>query len=615
MKSVQRWATVLAAALVAACGGSGDGGTAAQVDGAIVKGPVTGATVCAFALTGGAKGRALTVQATSPGGVVTNGCFVTGADGAYAFTVPGYSGEILLEATGGNYCSDENPLSNGACTGGGAVVALNETMTAAASVSGGTRSTTYVTPLTTAAVGVAAANGGITVDAFRGRFATLAGTVIGNSGVTPSSVPTAATQPYLAQVAQFVRNGGKLSSAVASLQQGSTAFSSTGGSNPGGTTPGGTTSPATVNAALAGAYSLVFKKGGGSGCGTVCSYTDGQTVDVTVHADGRLVIGALSLSNPFYRSYGGQPNLHEVIWLDSANNIEYALSDNAEPHFNEINVGNVATASGGVPGFIGQIRMAQQSGAVSLAPLAGTFPLAYQYSGPPVAWTSVTIGTDGAVTFNGGSGPSATAAQVTEINEYLSCCGNVQIKTSNDFNSNDDDFRVYRDNAGATRSIEYYVGNGSGINTNKVGVRLGTVQALPAPAVTVPAGAGIAGTFGGTDVTSSTFANASKSDNSFFIDTMGGTSPGMGVQISLPAGTPITPGTYACEASPTRQIQISGRATAGAVILTPLRGGRCSIVVDTYTGTGSTGRFVAELVGDSQDGTPAIVQGAFNYGN
>ena len=76
-------------------------------------------------------------------------------------------------------------------------------------------------------------------------------------------------------------------------------------------------------------------------------------------ADGKLTIGALVLSTPYYRKYGGVANKAEAIWIDCANNVEYALSDNSIPVFNEINVGDTTkpqAGGAGIPGFIGQMR-------------------------------------------------------------------------------------------------------------------------------------------------------------------------------------------------------------------------------------------------------------------
>ena len=140
----------------------------------------------------------------------------------------------------------------------------------------------------------------------------------------------------------------------------------TGGNNTGGNnntggstfTPPGTTTAGTVNAGLAGSYSLHYFKGTSEGCTTHCSFTEGQAVAVTVSADGKLSIAGKELTNPFYRSFGGQPNTFEVIWLDADAKVEYALSDNKTPHFNEINVGDASrpTNAAGVPTFLGQIR-------------------------------------------------------------------------------------------------------------------------------------------------------------------------------------------------------------------------------------------------------------------
>lgn len=126
----------------------------------------------------------------------------------------------------------------------------------------------------------------------------------------------------------------------------------------GACSPAGETSPATVNALLAKSYSLKFFKGGGSGCGTVCSFADGDSISVVVAADGKLKVGSLELSNPVYRKFGGVANTAEAIWIDCTGKIEYALSDNKGGTFNEVNVGDTTKALGtsGVPGFIGQIR-------------------------------------------------------------------------------------------------------------------------------------------------------------------------------------------------------------------------------------------------------------------
>jgi hypothetical protein len=351
---------LLSAVVAAACGGGGGGGDPV-VDGGVVKGPVLGATVCAFAVTNRAKGAPLTVTANAgASGRVVNNCYVTGADGAYSFRVPGGSGEVLLEATGGQYCTDELPVANGACLAGGTLVTMTETMTAAARVGAG-RAAVYVTPLTTAAVNNAAANGGLTVDAFEGAFATLAGQVIGNPNVKPSDPPSAQTQSYLTKVADHMKNGGTLNSAVSGLQKGTTTFTA-GGGGTGGIPADGVA--ATINAALVGQYSLRFhREPECDALGAACPYPDGQVIIVRVHSDGRLELPAGKvLTTPFHRKlYGGpSPHLPEIIWRDSFG-IEFALSDNEGGKFHEINVGdgNHPVMPAGYPTYLGQLRLAR----------------------------------------------------------------------------------------------------------------------------------------------------------------------------------------------------------------------------------------------------------------
>ena len=124
------------------------------------------------------------------------------------------------------------------------------------------------------------------------------------------------------------------------------------------TTGGGTTTPATINSALVGSYTLTYSEAAAGG-----PFSDGDTVAVTVAANGSLMVPAGSLSSPFYRSFGGTPNTAEIIWLDATTQIEYALSDNHAGNFNEINIGDASQAQGsGVPAFLGQLRMGSTGG-------------------------------------------------------------------------------------------------------------------------------------------------------------------------------------------------------------------------------------------------------------
>ncbi|RYY64464.1 MAG: hypothetical protein EOO24_56210, partial [Comamonadaceae bacterium] len=335
--------------------------------------------------------------------------------------------------------------------------------------------TVHTTPLTTAALMNAGSR--LSAVAFGNSFSALAGKILGGtSTVSPASAPTAATQPYLAQVATHIAGGGTLATAVASLAKGTTTFTAA---------PGGDTKPATVSADHVGTHDLVFKTGGGAGCaGTGCSYKDGDKLTFVVHGDGRLTLpGGKILTAPFNRSYGGTLNAHEIIWYDASAKIEYALSDNLGA-FNEINVGDLARpATGGLPRFLGQLRIPADDTLSAVAAHAGTYKLAFQYSGPTVAWTSVTIGTDGAISFEGGAGPNTRPSEVVEVFDRVGCCGRIDVQVNEDMNApangidGSDKISLHLDEGGKLRSISYDVGNADNLNDD-TGVRLGNVAAL-----------------------------------------------------------------------------------------------------------------------------------------
>jgi len=172
---------------------------------------------------------------------------------------------------------------------------------------------------------------------------------------------------------------------------------------------GNDTIPGTVNSALVKSYTLTFNKGSGAGCGSSCSYTDGQQVTAVVGGDNSLTIGGKKLTNPFNRKFGGTPHLPELIWKDG--DLEYALTDNQSGTFNEINVGK-AKAGGGIPGFIGQLRapVVAEDPVAKLAPFAGSYaPLYveksgnYTMTGNPAANAPITVSISaaGVVTVNG----------------------------------------------------------------------------------------------------------------------------------------------------------------------------------------------------------------------
>lgn len=120
------------AALLVACGGSDDVttlpnppvvATATTITGAAIKGPVNGATV--------------TVKKASDGTVI--GTTTTGTGGAYTLSVP-YTGDVILEISGGTYTDEATNVSTPLATPLKAVLTAN-----GGSVTG------VVTPLTTMA--------------------------------------------------------------------------------------------------------------------------------------------------------------------------------------------------------------------------------------------------------------------------------------------------------------------------------------------------------------------------------------------------------------------------------------------------------------------------------
>jgi hypothetical protein len=622
---MRRWLKAIClglAVLLAGCGGGGGGGggDGPTVSGSVVKGPVLGATVCAYALSAGARGGQLALGlATGAQGSISNGCYVTPADGSYSFSLPaGTTGDILLEATGGSFCTNETPIVAGACPGGGTLVNLGgAVMSSAVTLPGGNApATVHTTPLSTAAVN-AAAGAGFSAATFQTQFNALAGQIIGaNSGVTPSTAPNATNQPYLVQVGTFLQSGGSMTNAVASLQQGSTNFTS--GAN-------GTTSAAAIHASLVGSYNLVFAVGGGAGCGSACSYTDGQSVSVTVHSDGRLSIPGKTLDNPFYRHYGANPHLPEIIWLDSQANVEYALTDNSSGSFNEINVGNAANAGvSGIPQFLGQLRQPSNSNPMALlTALAGSYPLAYQYKGANVAWTGVTIGSDGAISFTGGAGPSVTAANIVQVSDWRSCCGYISVQVGVDLNgdgvNSSDVIKLFYDNNGALRSIEYDPGN-INVTSDDVGVRVGTVAALAHDGTVPPSTNAINGTANGTVLN---FAPSFTSSNAFSLllhgEAGGGTPPALYMQLA-PNQNLQQGSTYPCRKANMLTVTIMARLTSSAPMLTTDNGGRCEITVTQLTTDGGgnvteiRGTFTAEMVDTKQTSAPVtITNGVFRY--
>jgi hypothetical protein len=198
--------------VLAGCGGGGSGGVASAAGGGSLsgqsyKGPTAGASVCAYAIDNAAvsrKGAQVQAQAGSTASVV-DGCVVTANDGTFNLVLPAnVSGDLMVESTGGTYCSDESVFNGTSCAGAGTPIAmgtaqLRSVVTAAAS---GTVNVP-LTLLTTAAVGSASA-GTLHAASFATAYGNVA-TAFGLTGSTTATSPaTGALQTALAALSTYL---------------------------------------------------------------------------------------------------------------------------------------------------------------------------------------------------------------------------------------------------------------------------------------------------------------------------------------------------------------------------------------------------------------------------
>ena len=237
------------------------------VSGAVVKGPVSGAQVCAYSVVANARGAAL------------GNCTTADATGLYSLAVPADRGALWLEATGGSYV-DEVGQATVSLPAGSPLLSL-----VAAS---GSTVTAMLTPLTTLALNAArtATGAGGTLDA--AAFASAAAQLM-NSFALPAgldittTLPTfgAAINPYgsaLTAISQMVANGSTLASILATTQPGQlqaayavAAIAAAGPAAPPPANAGTPTASGTLTVA------------GATGAGAATSVTpqaDGFTVDV-----------------------------------------------------------------------------------------------------------------------------------------------------------------------------------------------------------------------------------------------------------------------------------------------------------------------------------------------
>jgi hypothetical protein len=122
---------------LAACGGGGGGGggntptppVAGTISGTAVKGPVSGGTMTAYALTNGAIGAKIASATTN-------------ADGTFSLSMGTYAGPVMLQMTGGTYADEATGTTMPMMTGD-VMTAVLPSMTAGQTMSG-----IQVTPLT-----------------------------------------------------------------------------------------------------------------------------------------------------------------------------------------------------------------------------------------------------------------------------------------------------------------------------------------------------------------------------------------------------------------------------------------------------------------------------------
>lgn len=229
---------------LASCGGNDDSSSASTppvavarpvaiggtISGTALKGPINGATVCAYKIDNAAANkRGALILATGPAGVtILAGCAVTPADGSYALILPvGTIGDVLLETSGGTYCSNEAQYDKASlrCLGtGGAALALNlnalrAVVTAPAS---GVVVPGMLTPFGTAAIANAIAAGNLSTVTFQSQFAALIAALGLPNGLTVTTAANDATlQALLAALSRaFGIDANALAQAFADFAKG-----------------------------------------------------------------------------------------------------------------------------------------------------------------------------------------------------------------------------------------------------------------------------------------------------------------------------------------------------------------------------------------------------------
>ena len=211
--------TAAAALLVAGCGGGGsaiDGPGATNtpsgggvISGCVIKGPVSGAPVQAFALSGGVMGAQLSSA-------------LTDATGAFTMPMGSYAGPVMLQMSGGTYTDEATgiPMTMGA---GDMMTAVLPTIAAGATVNG-----VAVTPLTAMAQAMAQRmSGGLTA-----ANIAAANTAVGNYFMVHDIVHTQPINPLVtgsaAGATQDMMNYGMALAAMSQYAKGAGMSNSSG---------------------------------------------------------------------------------------------------------------------------------------------------------------------------------------------------------------------------------------------------------------------------------------------------------------------------------------------------------------------------------------------------
>lgn len=223
----------LLAILLGACGGGGGSsaspaGASASgsvISGSATKGPLKGASVCVYASDAtSSNGRGAKIELAA-GPLVTNGCQITGGDGSYTLTLPaGAPRNVVVVASGGSYCSDEQAVqTDGTCRSGSTLLTLpsDAELSAATTLPANDgNATLHLTPLSQAAWQNALAR----QTSFSQEFSNLRTSLSLSGTITSETAPSSSSElrGLLAQVASSIATGGSsnLTSAISTLSSG-----------------------------------------------------------------------------------------------------------------------------------------------------------------------------------------------------------------------------------------------------------------------------------------------------------------------------------------------------------------------------------------------------------